>query len=59
MSRRCRGWVATEEPSREIAFRPSRVIHQDFTGVPAIVDLAAMRVRHAKTSAATPAGSTR
>jgi aconitate hydratase len=37
------GWVATEEPSREISFRPSRVLHQDFTGVPAIVDLAAMR----------------
>jgi aconitate hydratase len=37
------GWVATDEPSREISFRPSRVLHQDFTGVPAIVDLAAMR----------------
>jgi aconitate hydratase len=37
------GWVAAEDPSREISFRPSRVIHQDFTGVPAIVDLAAMR----------------
>jgi aconitate hydratase A / 2-methylisocitrate dehydratase len=37
------GWVATDEPSREISFRPSRVIHQDFTGVPAIVDFAAMR----------------
>src|SRR5215510_11229762 len=37
------GWAASAEPSREIAFRPSRVIHQDFTGVPAIVDLAAMR----------------
>jgi aconitate hydratase len=36
-------WVATSEPSREISFRPSRVLHQDFTGVPAIVDLAAMR----------------
>jgi aconitate hydratase len=36
-------WVATDEPSHEISFRPSRVIHQDFTGVPAIVDLAAMR----------------
>ncbi|HET8873090.1 MAG TPA: aconitase family protein, partial [Gaiellaceae bacterium] len=36
-------WAAKEEPSREIAFRPARVIHQDFTGVPAIVDLAAMR----------------
>ena len=37
------GWVATDEPSSEISFRPSRVLHQDFTGVPAIVDLAAMR----------------
>ena len=37
------GWVAADEPNREISFRPSRVIHQDFTGVPAIVDLAAMR----------------
>ena len=31
------------EPSREIAFMPARVLMQDFTGVPAIVDLAAMR----------------
>jgi aconitate hydratase len=37
------GWAATDAPSREISFRPSRVLHQDFTGVPAIVDLAAMR----------------
>jgi aconitate hydratase len=37
------GWDATAEPSREIAFRPSRVLLQDFTGVPSIVDLAAMR----------------
>ena len=37
------GWVATDEPSSEISFRPSRVLHQDFTGVPAIVDLAALR----------------
>ena len=36
-------WNATEEPSREIAFTPARVIMQDFTGVPAVVDLAAMR----------------
>ncbi len=35
--------MAADEPSREISFRPSRVLHQDFTGVPAIVDLAAMR----------------
>src|SRR3954447_24851437 len=37
------GWVATDEPSIEIAFTPARVLMQDFTGVPAIVDLAAMR----------------
>ena len=36
-------WVATDEPSKEISYRPARVLHQDFTGVPAIVDLAAMR----------------
>jgi aconitate hydratase len=36
-------WVATDEPSREIAYTPARVLMQDFTGVPAIVDLAAMR----------------
>jgi aconitate hydratase A / 2-methylisocitrate dehydratase len=36
-------WDPVAEPSREIAFTPSRVLMQDFTGVPAIVDLAAMR----------------
>jgi aconitate hydratase len=36
-------WDASSEPSREIAFTPARVVMQDFTGVPAIVDLAAMR----------------
>ena len=36
-------WVATDEPSQEIAFSPARVLMQDFTGVPAIVDLASMR----------------
>src|ERR687895_325134 len=36
-------WAATDEPTREIAFAPARVLLQDFTGVPAIVDLAAMR----------------
>jgi aconitate hydratase len=36
-------WVATDEPGREIAYSPARVLLQDFTGVPAIVDLAAMR----------------
>ena len=37
------GWDAAAEPSTEIAFTPSRVLLQDFTGVPAVVDLAAMR----------------
>jgi aconitate hydratase len=37
------GWVAADEPSREISFAPARVLLQDFTGVPAVVDLAAMR----------------
>jgi aconitate hydratase len=37
------GWVAADEPSREISFMPARVLLQDFTGVPCVVDLAAMR----------------
>jgi aconitate hydratase A / 2-methylisocitrate dehydratase len=36
-------WDANADPTAEIAFSPARVIMQDFTGVPAIVDLAAMR----------------
>jgi aconitate hydratase len=36
-------WDAGAEPSQEIAFTPARVVMQDFTGVPAVVDLAAMR----------------
>jgi aconitate hydratase len=36
-------WDAKAAPSREISFTPARVLLQDFTGVPAIVDLAAMR----------------
>jgi aconitate hydratase len=36
-------WDPKAEPNREIAFTPSRVLLQDFTGVPAVVDLAAMR----------------
>jgi aconitate hydratase len=36
-------WQPQAEPSTEIAFRPGRVLLQDFTGVPAVVDLAAMR----------------
>ncbi|MDA2980167.1 MAG: aconitate hydratase AcnA [Actinomycetota bacterium] len=37
------GWDETAEPSTEIQFTPSRVVLQDFTGVPCIVDLATMR----------------
>src|SRR3712207_3106838 len=36
-------WDAKAEPSIEIAFTPARVILQDFTGVPCVVDLAALR----------------
>jgi aconitate hydratase len=41
-------WKAEEEPSREISYSPARVLMQDFTGVPAVVDLAAMRDAVAK-----------
>src|SRR5687768_13380959 len=37
------GWQPQATPQPEIAFMPARVILQDFTGVPAVVDLAAMR----------------
>jgi aconitate hydratase len=37
------GWGCPGQPAREIAYMPARVLLQDFTGVPAIVDLAAMR----------------
>ena len=36
-------WNSKSKPDKEIAFTPSRVLMQDFTGVPAVVDLAAMR----------------
>ena len=36
-------WDPQAKPNQEIAFTPARVILQDFTGVPAVVDLAAMR----------------
>jgi aconitate hydratase len=41
-------WDPAAVPSTEIAFRPSRVLLQDFTGVPAVVDLAAMRDQFSK-----------
>ena len=37
-------WNKNSKPDKEIAFTPSRVLLQDFTGVPCVVDLAAMRV---------------
>ncbi|MEQ8666900.1 MAG: aconitate hydratase AcnA [Rhodospirillales bacterium] len=37
------GWLKDKRSSHEIAYRPARVLMQDFTGVPAVVDLAAMR----------------
>ncbi|MEH3033142.1 MAG: aconitate hydratase AcnA [Aeromicrobium erythreum] len=37
------GWDASADPSKEIQFTPARVIMQDFTGVPCVVDLATMR----------------
>ena len=36
-------WNGKSKPEKEIAFTPSRVLLQDFTGVPCVVDLAAMR----------------
>jgi aconitate hydratase len=39
----CADWLKTKSSTREIAYRPARVLMQDFTGVPAVVDLAAMR----------------
>src|SRR3989338_5742540 len=41
-------WLATRGSSSEIQYRPARVLMQDFTGVPAVVDLAAMREAMAK-----------
>jgi aconitate hydratase len=37
------GWKASEAPDVEVPFKPARVVLQDFTGVPCVVDLAAMR----------------
>ncbi len=41
-------WLKDRRSDREIAYRPARVLMQDFTGVPAVVDLAAMRDAMAK-----------
>src|SRR3954465_14270859 len=37
------GWLPAGHSEKEVPFRPSRILLQDFTGVPAVVDLAAMR----------------
>ena len=37
------GWLATAHSDKEVPFKPARILLQDFTGVPAVVDLAAMR----------------
>ena len=42
------GWAETRRGGREIGYRPARVLMQDFTGVPALVDLAAMRAAMAR-----------
>ena len=41
--RKLAGWTPRDLPVTEIAFKPGRVVLQDFTGVPCVVDLAAMR----------------
>jgi aconitate hydratase len=52
-------WDPEADPSIEIQFTPARVVTQDFTGVPCIVDLATMREAVGATSAATSRRSTR
>ncbi len=52
------GWQKTYETPVEIPYHPARVLMQDFTGVPAVVDLAAMRDAVARsTTAGTPVKS--
>lgn len=47
----CADWLKTKSSAQEISYRPARVLMQDFTGVPAVVDLAAMRDATAKLGA--------
>ena len=47
-------WDPKAEPSKEIQFTPARVIMQDFTGVPCVVDLATMREAMAEMEATQP-----
>ena len=53
------GWDADADPSKEIQFTPARVIMQDFTGVPCVVDLATMREAMADLGGDADARSTR
>jgi aconitate hydratase len=54
------GWLENKGTAeREIAYRPARVLMQDFTGVPAVVDLAAMRDGMAAARRRSRRGSTR
>jgi aconitate hydratase len=46
-------WLKERQVNREIQYRPARVLMQDFTGVPAVVDLAAMRRRSIRSSRST------
>ena len=39
-----KNWLETKKSSTEIAYRPARVLLQDYTGIPAVADLAAMRL---------------
>ena len=57
--KRLANWERQGVGSIELPFKPARVILQDFTGVPCLVDLAAMRSRHGARSAATRRRSTR
>ena len=50
------GWLESRSSDREIAYRPARVLMQDFTGVPAVVDLAAMREARFHPSPGSPPG---
>ena len=53
------GWSAAAPAAVEIPFKPARVVLQDFTGVPAVVDLAAMRSADAAVGRRSRSGSTR
>ena len=53
------GWLEKASSTNEVPFRPARILMQDFTGVPGVVDLAAMRDGIVQASAASRRRSTR